>query len=827
MSEGRFAVNGMVCASCAQTVEKVTNALPGVNSANVNLTAEQMQVDFDPKQTPIEKIEAAVKDAGYGAQIMATTQNFDVEGMVCASCQQTVEKTVQKMSGVLEASVNLAAEKMQVTYDNFTVDVPQIEDAVADAGYKAIAEKKDDDAEDMVAKTQARKQNEVRELKLRFIWSAILTVPLLYISMGHMLGWWLPGFLQPMAHPTAYALSQLILAVPVMILNRAYYKIGYKTLFKGHPNMDSLVAVGTTAAFLYSLINTYFIVFQQVGFHDQLYYEAAVTILTLITLGRYFEFKSKQKTGSAITALMNLAPKQAWVKENGQFVEKPVKEVQVGDELLIKPGASVPVDGVVVSGNSAVNEAMLTGESLPVEKAIDDNVIGGTLNQTGQLVVKATKVGNQTALAQIVKLVNDAQATKAPIARLADKIAGIFVPTIMAIAVVAALAWLISGQSIAFVMTIFVSVLVIACPCALGLATPTAIMVGTGRGAANGILVKNGVALENASQLETVVFDKTGTLTEGKPVVTDWLNLSTLPTDEVVTLAASLEAVSEHPLGAAITAYGAEKALTNKGVEDFKVLPGFGLQGTIDGHNVQIGNDKFLAQMQLAATTDAETKRQDLVKAGKTVMYMVVDGQLAAMIAVADQIRQSSVQAVKQLQNMGLDVVMLTGDNRQTAQAIADQLGITHVVSDVLPADKVKVIQDLQAKGQKVGMVGDGINDAPALAQAEIGFAIGNGTDVAIKSADIVLMYQNLLSVAAAIDLSKKTIKNIRENLFWAFAYNILGIPFAMGILYLFGGPLLNPMIAGAAMSFSSVSVVLNALRLRHYRPQFKISASN
>ena len=827
MSEGRFAVNGMVCASCAQTVEKVTNALPGVNSANVNLTAEQMQVDFDPKQTPIEKIEAAVKDAGYGAQIMATTQNFDVEGMVCASCQQTVEKTVQKMSGVLEASVNLAAEKMQVTYDNFTVDVPQIEDAVADAGYKAIAEKKDDDAEDMVAKTQARKQNEVRELKLRFIWSAILTVPLLYISMGHMLGWWLPGFLQPMAHPTAYALSQLILAVPVMILNRAYYKVGYKTLFKGHPNMDSLVAVGTTAAFLYSLINTYFIVFQQVGFHDQLYYEAAVTILTLITLGRYFEFKSKQKTGSAITALMNLAPKQAWVKENGQFVEKPVKEVQVGDELLIKPGASVPVDGVVVSGNSAVNEAMLTGESLPVEKAIDDNVIGGTLNQTGQLVVKATKVGNQTALAQIVKLVNDAQATKAPIARLADKIAGIFVPTIMAIAVVAALAWLISGQSIAFVMTIFVSVLVIACPCALGLATPTAIMVGTGRGAANGILVKNGVALENASQLETVVFDKTGTLTEGKPVVTDWLNLSTLPTDEVVTLAASLEAVSEHPLGAAITAYGAEKALTNKGVEDFKVLPGFGLQGTIDGHNVQIGNDKFLAQMQLAATTDAETKRQDLVKAGKTVMYMVVDGQLAAMIAVADQIRQSSVQAVKQLQNMGLDVVMLTGDNRQTAQAIADQLGITHVVSDVLPADKVKVIQDLQAKGQKVGMVGDGINDAPALAQAEIGFAIGNGTDVAIKSADIVLMYQNLLSVAAAIDLSKKTIKNIRENLFWAFAYNILGIPFAMGILYLFGGPLLNPMIAGAAMSFSSVSVVLNALRLRHYRPQFKISASN
>ncbi|MFD1672604.1 heavy metal translocating P-type ATPase [Agrilactobacillus yilanensis] len=825
MSECRFAIDGMMCASCAQTVEKATNALPGVKKATVNLTAEQMQVDFDPKAAPIEKIELAVKDAGYGAQAMATTLNFDVEGMMCASCQQTVEKAVQNVNGVLEATVNLTAETMQVTYDSFTVDVPQIETAVKDAGYKATAEDMDADGDAVAEQAAERKVNEVRNLKLRFIWSAIFTVPLLYISMGHMLGWWLPAALHPNMHPVVFALTQLLLTLPVLILNRSYYIIGYKTLFKRHPNMDSLVAVGTSAAFIYSLVNTYTIVFAHAAFQDQLYYEAAVTILTLITLGRYFETKSKQKTGSAITALMNLAPKQAWVKENGQFVEKPVKEVQVGDELLIKPGASIPVDGEVVSGASAVNESMLTGESLPVEKNVADAVIGGTLNQTGQLVIKATKVGNQTALAQIVKLVNDAQATKAPIARLADKIAGIFVPTIMVIAVVAALAWLISGQSIAFVTTIFVSVLVIACPCALGLATPTAIMVGTGRGAANGILVKNGVALENASQLEAVVFDKTGTLTEGKPVVTDWYNTSELTDDVVIKLAASLETVSEHPLGAAIVAYGEEKGLDVEMVNDFEVLPGFGLQGQIEGHQVQIGNDKFLKQLDLAAEAQ-EADRQSLVQQGKTVMYMVVDGKLAAMIAVADQIRKSSVQAVKQLQIMGLDVVMLTGDNRQTAEAIAKQLGITHVISDVLPADKVQVIKDLQAEGKKVGMVGDGINDAPALAQAEIGFAIGNGTDVAIKSADIVLMYQNLLSVAAAIDLSKKTIKNIRENLFWAFAYNILGIPFAMGILYLFGGPLLNPMIAGAAMSFSSVSVVLNALRLRRYRPQFELSAS-
>lgn len=820
MSECRFAIDGMMCASCAQTVEKATNALPGVKKATVNLTAEEMKVDFDPSVAPVKTIETAVSDAGYGAQAMATTEDFAIEGMMCASCAQTIEKTVRGLKGVLEANVNLAAEKMKVTFDNFVLTDQQISEAVDGAGYKAIAEK-EAVADDVEAQARERKANELQSLKRRFIFSVLFTVPLLYISMGHMLGAWLPSFLHPMMHPIIFTLVQLGLTIPVLILNRSYYLVGFKTLFKRHPNMDSLVAVGTSAAFLYSLVNTYFIVFQNAGFHDQLYFEASVTILTLITLGRYFETKSKQKTGSAITALMDLAPKQALVKEGADFVEKPVKSVQVGDQLLVKPGASIPVDGQVVSGTSAVNESMLTGESMPVSKVQDDTVIGGTLNGNGQLTIQATKVGNQTALAQIIKLVNDAQATKAPIARLADKIAGIFVPTIMAISVVAALAWLISGQSIAFVMTIFVSVLVIACPCALGLATPTAIMVGTGRGAANGILVKNGAALEMASQLDTVVFDKTGTLTQGQPEVTEWVDLDQTTDLDLVQLAASLEAVSEHPLGTAITAYGKAQNRQLAEVSEFKALPGMGLQGKVNGHTVLIGNAKLLAKLNLTVSS----AQAALVADGKTVMSLVVDGHLSALIAVADAIRPSSPAAVAQLQSMGLDVVMLTGDNAQTAQAIAKQLGITHVVSDVLPADKVQVIKDLQAKSEKVGMVGDGINDAPALAQAEIGFAIGNGTDVAIESADIVLMHQDLLTVPTAIDLSKKTIKNIKENLFWAFAYNVIGIPVAMGLLYLFGGPLLNPMIAGAAMSFSSVSVVLNALRLRRYRPQFKTSA--
>ncbi|KRM35123.1 copper-translocating P-type ATPase [Agrilactobacillus composti DSM 18527 = JCM 14202] len=821
MTQCRFAIDGMMCASCAQTVEKATQGVAGVKEANVNLTAEQMQVDFDPEVTPVSDIEAAVKAAGYGATAMATTAHFDIEGMMCASCAQTVEKAVKNLQGTLAVDVNLAAEEMRVVFDNFSLDVANIEAAVKDAGYGAHEQNAagDEAATDVAAKAEARKQNAVQSLKIRFIWSAILTIPLLYVSMGHMLGAWLPDFLMPMTHPTTFAIVQLLLAIPVMVLNRAYYQVGFKTLLKGHPNMDSLVAVGTTAAFLYSLVNTYFIMFQGAAFHDQLYYEAAVTILTLITLGRYFELKAKYKTGSAITALMDLAPKTALVQVGEDFVETPVKDIQVSDLIMIKPGASIPVDGTVISGTSSVDEAMLTGESMPVTKRAKAPVIGGTINQTGQLIMQADKVGSHTALAQIINLVRDAQATKAPIARLADKIAGIFVPTIMVIATLSALAWLISGQSLSFVLTIFVSVLVIACPCALGLATPTAIMVGTGRGAANGILVKNGAALESASQLNTVVFDKTGTLTEGKPVVTDWWTAPGFEATEVQTLTASLEASSEHPLAQAIVADAKAKDLNLQSVTAFDAKPGFGIQGNVDKHMLHVGNRKLLTDLDVTVSKAAEAQG-NLAQAGKTVMYVVLDGQLAGIVAVADQVKPSSAATVAELQKMGLNVVMLTGDNAQTAQAIAKQLGEIQVVSDVLPEDKVAVIKDLQAQGQKVGMVGDGVNDAPALAQADIGFAIGNGTDVAIESADVVLMHEDLSCVPTAIDLSKHTIKNIKENLFWAFAYNILGIPFAMGLLYLLGGPLLNPMIAGLAMSFSSVSVVLNALRLRRYQPK-------
>ncbi|MCD2256286.1 copper-translocating P-type ATPase [Lactobacillus sp. CC-MHH1034] len=821
MSECRFNIDGMMCASCAQTVEKVTKKLPGVTEANVNLTAESMQVDFDPNVTPVAQIETAVADAGYGANAQLTTENFAIDGMVCASCAQTIEKAVKQLPGMIEVQVNLAAEKMRVSFDNFVTDNAAIEQAVTDAGYGATLA--DEVAHPEQAEALAeKKDHQLADLKQRFIWSAIFTIVLLYISMGHMLGAWLPSFLEPTLHPVTFALTQLILVLPVMYLNRSYYSVGYKTLFKGHPNMDSLVAVGTSAAFIYSLINTGLMMMTSIGFHDQLYYEAAVTILTLITLGRYFETKSKQKTGSAITKLMDLAPKTAWVQSGDTYIEQPVVDLQLNDILMIKPGANIPVDGQVLSGSSNVDESMLTGESMPVAKAAEDAVTAGTLNQTGQLLIRATRVGNQTTLAKIVKLVEDAQATKAPIARLADKIAGIFVPTIMILATLATIAWLLTGQSLAFALTIFVSVLVIACPCALGLATPTAIMVGTGRGAENGILVKNGAALETASQIDTIVFDKTGTLTKGQPEVTDWYfpGLSTAEKTKLQAQIASIEQGSEHPLAAAIVAAAkqAKQALPTATALHF--IAGQGVTGQVVGHELAIGNQKLMAERHLSTTL--KQQQSTFAQQGKTAMLIAKDNEVLGIVAVADQVKPDAKAAIQQLKAMGEKIVMLTGDGAATAQAIAAQLGIDQVISDVLPDGKVAAIQSLQKEAQVVAMVGDGINDAPALAQAQVGFAIGNGTDIAIDSADIVLIHQDLMTVATAIDLSQQTIKNIKENLFWAFAYNVIGIPIAMGSLYIFGGPLLNPMIAGAAMSFSSVSVVLNALRLRGYKPKFQ-----
>lgn len=652
----------------------------------------------------------------------------------------------------------------------------------------------------------------------RFWISALFTVPLLYISMGHMLGMPLPEFIDPMANAVTFALAQLVLTIPVIILGREFFKVGFKALVKGHPNMDSLVALGTSAAFLYSLISTVAIGMGNTHLAMDLYYESAAVILTLITLGKYFEALSKGKTSEAIKKLMGLAPKQARIMRNGQEVDVAIDEVQVNDLIIVKPGEKMPVDGIVVEGNTSVDEAMLTGESIPVEKTAGDAVIGASINQNGTIKYKATKVGKDTALSQIIKLVEDAQGSKAPIAKLADIISGYFVPIVIVLAVISGLAWYIAGESGVFALTIAISVLVIACPCALGLATPTAIMVGTGKGAEHGVLIKSGGALEKTHKIQTIIFDKTGTITEGKPEVTDIVAVNGMSEEELLILAASAERGSEHPLGEAIV-HGAEKKdLSLFKTQTFNALPGHGIEVTIENQSLLLGNKKLMIDHGISIDT-VETVSDTLAGEGKTPMYIAKDDQIVGIIAVADTVKANSLKAIEKLHNMGLEVAMITGDNKRTAQAIAKQVGIDRVLSEVLPEEKANEVKKLQAEGKIVAMVGDGINDAPALAQADIGIAIGSGTDVAMESADIVLMRSDLMDVSTAVELSKATIKNIKENLFWAFGYNVLGIPIAMGLLHVFGGPLLNPMLAGAAMSFSSVSVLINALRLKRFIP--------
>ena len=648
--------------------------------------------------------------------------------------------------------------------------------------------------------------------------SAIFAVPLLFIAMADMVGIPMPAFLSPMQSPVSYALIQLALVLPIIWLGRRFFVDGFKALSKGHPNMDSLVALGTSAAFLYSLYGTYHVLEGHAHFAMNLYYESAGVILTLITLGKYFEAVSKGKTSMAIQTLVGLAPKMATVLRDGQEVEVPVEEVQVGDLIRVKPGEKVPVDGVVTEGNSTVDESMLTGESIPVSKSVGDEVIGASLNKTGSFILKATKIGKDTALSQIIQLVEQAQGSKAPIAKLADKVSGVFVPIVIVLALVSGLAWYFLGQeSWVFALTITISVLVIACPCALGLATPTAIMVGTGKGAENGILLKSGEALEEANHVNMVVFDKTGTITNGTPVVTDVVTADNTDADALVRLAASLEVASEHPLGEAIVAKAKEQGATFDEVTNFEAIPGFGIKGHVGETLVFLGNEKWMRENGLANEAMNE-KANHFAEQGKTPLYIGYNDAVQGLIVVADTVKESSARAIQTLHEMGIQVAMMTGDHERTAQAIAAEVGIDRVFSEVLPQDKANYVSKLQEEGYIVAMVGDGINDAPALAQAQVGIAIGTGTDVAIESADAVLMKSDLMDVPAMLKLSRATIRNIKENLFWAFAYNVIGIPFAMGVLHLFGGPLLNPMIAGAAMSFSSVSVVLNALRLKRWK---------
>ncbi|WP_430597736.1 heavy metal translocating P-type ATPase [Enterococcus sp. AZ177] len=816
MEAKTFDIEGMTCASCAQTVEKATAKLAGVSKASVNLATEKLNVEYDESKLSEQDIQKAVSDAGYEALRNVQQRTFDIVGMTCASCAQTVEKAISKLRGVTKASVNLATEKMVVDFDPAVLNSVDITKAVSDAGYEAIEQV---DSADTVDKDREKKQKHIKDMWQRFWLSAVFTVPLLYVAMGHMIGLPLPAFLDPMMHPATFAMVQLILTIPVLYLGRSFFTVGFKALVKGHPNMDSLVALGTSAAVAYSLYGTAMIFAGDPQFTMALYYESAVVILTLITLGKYFEAVSKGKTSEAIKKLMGLAPKNARVFRDGQEMEIPVDSVQLDDTIIVRPGEKIPVDGVVIEGSSAIDESMLTGESMPVEKKVGDNVIGASINKNGSFRFKATKVGKDTALSQIIKLVEDAQGSKAPIAKMADKISGVFVPIVMVLSMLAGLAWYFLGQeSWVFALTITISVLVIACPCALGLATPTAIMVGTGKGAENGVLIKSGDALETTHKIQTIVFDKTGTITEGKPKVTDIITANGMEQEALLRLAASAEKGSEHPLGEAIVNGAEEKNLTFASTEKFVAIPGHGIEVTIEGSRLLLGNKKLMDDRNISLGDLGATSDQ-LAEQGKTPMYIAKDGSIAGIIAVADTIKPNSVPAIKKLHQMGIEVAMITGDNKRTAYAIAKQVGIDRVLSEVLPEDKANEVMKLQKEGRKVAMVGDGINDAPALAQADIGIAIGSGTDVAMESADIVLMRSDLMDVPTAVELSKATIKNIKENLFWAFAYNTLGIPVAMGVLYLFGGPLLNPMIAGAAMSFSSVSVLLNALRLKGFKP--------
>lgn len=741
--------------------------------------------------------------------------DFTVKGMTCAACAKSAERSLKKTKGIVSASVNIATEKANVEFDPKSCSIEDMRRSIEKAGFKLVENK-----EELV--------DDSKSTFYRFVVAIVFALILFSISMGPMIGIKLPDTISPNMNPANYAIVQLVLVIPVMMAGYKFYTNGFKSLFKLSPNMDSLVAVSTSAAFLYSLYTTVNLVVDveaqqhiiNTHHHAQLYYESVGMIIALIMLGKYFESRSKSKTSQAIKSLVNLQAKTAIVQRGDEEIEIPIEDVVIGDIIIVKPGQKIPVDGSVIYGNTSVDESMLTGESVPVEKNIGDTVTGASINKNGYIKFRAEKIGKDTTLSQIIKLVEEAQGKKAPIANLADMVSGIFVPIVMSIALVSGLAWyFIGGSSFEFALTIFIAVLVIACPCALGLATPTAIMVGTGKGAENGILIKGGDSLESAHKITTVAFDKTGTITNGKPVVTDIVAIKNDFSElDLLKYVSSVEKNSEHPLAESIVENAIEKGIDFMEVEDFQSITGKGIKAKVDGKTILVGNSKLMKEFKLNGISELLSKGDELSKLAKTPMYVAIEDSAVGIIVVADTIKSTSKKTVEILHNMGIKVAMITGDNENTAKAIAKQVGIDLVYSDVLPSEKSNAIKKLQDENEFVAMVGDGINDAPALAQADVGIAIGNGTDVAIESADIVLMRNDLMDVTKAIRLSKKTIKNIKENLFWAFGYNIIGIPFAAGIVYAFGGPLLNPMIAAAAMSLSSVSVVSNALRLRRFK---------
>ncbi|BFK23368.1 heavy metal translocating P-type ATPase [Massilimicrobiota timonensis] len=747
-------------------------------------------------------------------------QKYDVMGMTCSACSAHVDKAVRHLDGVQDVNVNLLSNCMVVDYDENKVNDAMIQKAVEDAGYKAALE---------TQSVQAQKQEEtVDDKKKSLILSFVFLIPLFYISMGHMMGAPLPSFLVGESNMMVFALTQLFLTLPVMYINRGYFQRGFKSLWHRSPNMDTLIAMGSLAAAIYSIYAIFMMgydlghgqIHQAHQYMMQLYFESAAMILTLISLGKYLESRSKKKTTEAIEKLIHLMPSVATILKDGQEKEVAIEDVQVGDIVVVKSGQSIPLDGVIIDGQTSIDESMITGESLPVDKTVNDRVIGATMNVEGYIQVQVTHTSQEATLSQIIELVEEASSSKAPIAKLADRISGIFVPIVIVISLVTFILWMTLGQqTFHFALTCAIAVLVISCPCALGLATPTAIMVGTGKGAQLGILIKSAENLELLSKAQSIILDKTGTITQGKPQVTQ-IEALHMSEDELLTLAASIENSSQHPLAKAIVAYAKEKKISLQKVEQFEMLSGKGLKGWIHGKMILSGNQRLMKEHDIDLSP-VEALAQQLSNHGKTPLYYAYDGQIIGLIVVSDVLKQTSAKAIEQLKAMGLSVYMLTGDNRLTANAIGKELGI-QVIAEVLPQDKEKHIRDLQAQNQRVIMVGDGINDAPALMRADVGIAMTSGTDIAMDSADIVLMKNDLLDVVNAIELSHAVLKNIKENLFWAFFYNVIGIPIAAGLFYPFFGWLLDPMFGAAAMSLSSVFVVSNALRLRFFKPKYQ-----
>jgi Cu+-exporting ATPase len=804
-------VGGMTCATCATKVEKALREMQGVDNAAVNLASEKATVSFRPGETDLENIVGVIEELGYKAGLEKAT--FAVEGMTCASCVARVEKALSEVEGVAGADVNLATERATVTYNPELTSYEVMARAVDAAGYKLVATAEGEEALD---RERRRRERETKLLKIKLIYSAVSAAVIMILSMG---GMHIPG-LREIPQRTLFIIL-FILATPVQFWpGLTFYRAAFKAARHGTTDMNTLIAVGTTAAYLYSVVATFFPSFiSGTGLELAVYYDASATIIALILLGRFLEARAKGRTSEAIRRLMDMQARTARVLREGEELDVAIDEVRVGDIVVVRPGEKIPVDGMVEKGRSAVDESMLSGEPLPVEKVPGDEVTGATVNGTGSFRFRVTRVGNDTVLAQIIRLVEEAQGSKAPIQRLADKVASVFVPVVISIAAVTFLVWLLAGPepSFNFALINFVAVMVIACPCALGLATPTAIMVGTGKGAELGILIKGGEVLETAGRLNVVVFDKTGTLTWGKPVVTDVVASGSRGEDELLALAASVERGSEHPLAETLVEEAKSRGLLLGEAHDFQAFPGRGVVAILEGREVRLGNAAFMGESG-PGLGDLEPQAEEMAREGKTVIYALAGGEVLGFVAVADTLKPMAPEAVAALQGLGVEVVMLSGDRRSTAEAIARQVGVDRVLAEVLPADKAAEVSRIQSEGKVVAMVGDGINDAPALAQADIGIAIGTGTDVALETSDITLISDDLRKVATAIELSKATLRTIKQNLFWAFIYNIIGIPIAAGVLYPIWGVLLNPIYAAAAMAFSSVSVISNSLRLKRFK---------